>query len=47
MFLVTVKAKLFTVNRVVSAASKAEAAAQVDQTGAVWVSVEVATYDDE
>ena len=46
MYLVTIIAKLFTINRVVFAASRAEAAAQVDQTGAVTVWVQEAQYED-
>jgi len=45
-YLVTVQAKLFTVNRIVEAQSVAGAAAQVDQTGAVWVCVQVATVGE-
>ena len=47
MYMVSIFARLFTVNRVVIAASRAEAAAMVDQTGAIAVWVEEAFYDDE
>lgn len=46
MYLITINAKLFTVSRVVFAVSRAEAAAQVDQTGAITVWVEETTYED-
>ena len=44
-FLVIVEAKLFTVSRIVEAANKAAAAAQVDQTGARCVTVELASIE--
>lgn len=45
-YMVTVQAKLFAVNRVVFAGSKAEAAAKVDQTGAMYMEVTEVKYED-
>lgn len=45
-YLVTVVAKYFTRHTVVFANSKREAALSVDQTGALFVSVELSSYED-
>lgn len=45
-YLVTAHAKLFSINRLVQANSKAEAAAQVDQTGIRVMWVELAKIEE-
>lgn len=45
-YLVIIQAKLFAINRIVRATSVADAAAQVDQTGARMMWVELATFEE-
>ena len=45
-YLVIIHSKLFSINRLVEAATPAEAAAQVDQTGARTVWVELAAFEE-